>query len=108
MDRDYFNELHSEYNQMYFGGKLSMPTFQWITCGLPYGRYIASSNLIQISVTAKRWTAASLKDTLIHEMIHQYVYEYLGGCRYVLIQHGLRFQYVRWQLKRQYGLQICS
>ena len=100
--------MHSKYNKMYFGGKLSMATFKWGTSSLPYGSYNMSANVIQISVTAKRWSAAFLKDTLIHEMIHQYVYEYLGGCRYVLIQYGLRFQYVRGQLKRRYGLSISN
>lgn len=100
--------LHTEYNQLYFGGRLSMPTFLWLTGKSPYGRYIMADNLIQISVTAKRWSAERLKDTLIHEMIHQYIYEHLFGCRYVLIQHGLRFYYVRWRLKRRYGLHISG
>lgn len=101
-------QMHSKYNQKYFGNKLSMPTFKWLTCRLPYGRYIAANNLIQISVTAKRWSVDFLKDTLIHEMIHQYEYERLGGGKYSLIHHGLRFYFVRWRLKKKYGLCISG
>lgn len=100
--------LHFEFNQLYFGGSLSKPTFKWITCSLPYGRYIASDNLIQISVTAKRWTEEVLRDTLIHEMIHQYVYERMWGFRYSLVQHGIQFYFMRWRLKKKYGLYISG
>ena len=100
--------LHFKFNQLYFGGSLSKPTFKWITCSLPYGRYIASDNLIQISVTAKRWTEEVLRDTLIHEMIHQYVYERMWGFRYSLVQHGIQFYFMRWQLKKKYGLHISG
>lgn len=52
------------------------------------------------------WTEDFFKEVLIHEMIHQYVYEVLKGGPYHIIQHGIRFHYVRWRLKRKYGLII--
>ncbi len=41
-------------------------------------------------------------------MIHQYEYERLGGGKYSLIHHGLRFYFVRWRLKKKYGLRISG
>lgn len=41
-------QMHLEYNQKYFEGRLSVPTLKWLTCRLPYSRYIEANNLIQI------------------------------------------------------------
>ncbi|MBS5437679.1 MAG: SprT-like domain-containing protein [Prevotella sp.] len=101
--------MHSEYNRMYFGGKLSMPEFGFICAKRPFGRYTRGrTTIISISAYRKGWSEGFLKDVLIHEMIHQYVYECMWGCRYSLIQHGLQFHYVRWLLKRRYGLRISG
>lgn len=103
-------QLHSEYNQMYFGGKLSMPEFVFFARKIPFGRFTRGKSVkIGISAYRKGWSEGFLKDVvLIHEMIHQYVYECMWGCRYSLIQHGLQFHYVRWLLKRRYGLRISG
>lgn len=94
---------------MYFGGVLSTPDFKFIGKKRPYGRYLAGKTAeFGISAFRKEWSDDFLKDVLIHEMIHQYVYERMWGCRYSLIQHGLQFHYVRWQLKRKYGLRISG
>ena len=101
--------MHSEYNQMYFGGKLSMPDFVFFARKLPFGRFTRGKSVqIGISAYRKGWSEDFLKDVLIHEMIYQYVYECMLGCRYSLIHHGLQFYYVRWRLKRRYGLQISG
>ena len=101
--------MHSEYNQMYFGGVLSTPDFKFITRKRPFGRYIAG-NTAEISISAfrKEWSDDFLKDVIIHEMIHQYVYERMWGCRYSFVQHGIQFHIVRWQLRRKYGLKISG
>lgn len=86
-----------------------MPEFYFIRSKRPYGRYSAGKNAqIGISAFRKGWTEDFLNDVLIHEMIHQYVYERLYGSRYSLIQHGLQFHYVRWRLRRKYGLNISG
>lgn len=101
--------MHSEYNQLYFGGKLAVPDFRFIRSKRPFGRYLAGTiGEIGISAFRKDWTEDFLKDVLIHEMIHQYVYERMWGCRYSLVQHGLQFHYVRWKLRRKYGLKISG
>lgn len=101
--------MHSEYNQLYFGGKLSMPEFVFFARKQPFGRFTRGKTVeIGISAYRKGWSEDSLKDVLIHEMIHQYVYESMCGCRYSFIHHGLQFYYVRWRLKRRYGLHISG
>lgn len=97
---------HAEYNKMYFGGKLSTPKFFFLTAKRPFGQYRFHRGEIWMSKSIK-WTEPFLKEVLIHEMIHQYEYEVLHGLGYVLlIQHGILFHYMRWKLKRKYGLQI--
>lgn len=101
--------MHSEYNQMYFGGKLSMPDFVFFARKLPFGRFTRGKSVqIGISAYRKGWSEDFLKDVLIHEMIHQYVYECMWGTRYALFQHGLQFYFVRWRLRRRYGLRISG
>lgn len=101
--------MHLEYNQLYFGGMLSTPDFVFFSRKRPFGRYIAGKTAeIGISAFRKEWSDDFLKDVIIHEMIHQYVHERMWGCKYSLVQHGIQFYYVRWQLKRKYGLEISS
>lgn len=86
-----------------------MPEFYFIRRKRPYGRYsVGRTAQIGISAFRKEWTEDFLTDVLIHEMIHQYVYECMWGCRYSLVQHGLQFHYMRWRLKRKYGLNISD
>ncbi len=87
-----------------------MPDFKFISAKRPFGRFRADKKTseIGISVYRKGWPEEFLIDTLIHEMIHQYVYECMWGCRYSLVQHGLQFYFVRWILKRKYGLNISG
>jgi hypothetical protein len=110
LDKSDLKRMHSEYNQMYFGGRLSMPDFKFINAKRPFGRFRADKKTSEIGISAyqKDWSEEFLIDTLIHEMIHQYVYERLWGCRYSLVQHGLQFHFMRWRLKRKYGLNISG
>lgn len=86
-----------------------MPEFYFIRGKRPYGRYTAGKTAqIGISTFRKDWSEDFLTDVLIHEMIHQYVYERLCGSRYSLIQHGLQFHYVRWRLNSKFGLKISG
>ena len=101
--------MHSEYNQMYFDGRLTVPEFVFFARKRPFGRFSRGKSIkIGISAYRKEWSEEFLKDVLIHEMIHQYVYECMWGCRYSLIQHGLQFHFIRWRLKRRCGLHISG
>ena len=105
--RNLLRQRFTEYNQAYFDEKLTMPKFYFLCSKRPFGRSICSKRGLEIWMTKRIiWTEDFFKDVLIHEMIHQYVYEVLKGGAYHIIQHGIRFHYVRWRLKRKYGLII--
>lgn len=98
---------YSEYNKLYFGNKLKMPKFYFLNSKLPYGTCIRDKKQCDIWISKRiDWTDEFLKNILIHEMIHQYVYEVLHGWKYSPIQHGPLFHFVRWKLIRKYGLTI--
>ena len=105
ISKDELRRRHSEFNKLYFDNKLSMPTFYLLNKKRPFGQYRYCGE-IWMSKPIK-WTEPFLKEVLLHEMIHQYVHEVLHGMGFtLLIQHGLRFHYMRWRLKRKYGLII--
>lgn len=95
------------YNQLYFKGRLKTPVFKFITAKSPYGSCHTKKDRCEIWMSKyTKWTDETLKNVLIHEMIHQYVYEVLHGCKYTLFPHGIRFCYVRWRLNKKYNLKI--
>ena len=109
--RNLLKRRFAEYNSMYFDGKLSTPRFYFLMSKRPYGRCVHNKINGEKTVDiwmSKRvdWTEDFFKETLIHEMIHQYDYENFSCCKYSFIQHGLFFQYMRWKLYKKYGLKI--
>lgn len=100
-------ERFKEYNKLYFGNKLKMPKFYFLSSKLPYGMCIRDKKQCDIWISKRiDWTDEFLKNILIHEMIHQYAYEVLHGWKYSPIQHGPLFHFVRWRLIKRYGLEI--
>ena len=82
-----------------------MPTFYLLNKKRPFGQYRYCGEIWMSKRT--KWTEPFLKEVLLHEMIHQYIYEVLHGMGFTLLmQHGLRFHYMRWRLKRKFGLII--
>ena len=65
---------HTKYNTKYFNGVLSMPNFVLGKHRSRLGHYCISKNEIMISVFFKR-SEDDFMQTLIHEMIHQYIQE---------------------------------
>ena len=59
-----------------------------------------------VSAAANIGRAVAFQMTLLHEMIHQYVYEVLKGSKYTIFQHGLRFHLMRLYLNHKYKLKI--
>lgn len=108
--RNMLKARFAEYNRLYFEGKLATPNFYFLMCKRPFGRCIPykknGKKVVEIWISKHIKTEDFLKNVLIHEMVHQYVYEVLHGCRYTIIQHGIRFHYIRWRLIRKYGLEI--
>lgn len=101
---------YNKYNEQYFNCKLKIPKFYWLNCKKPYGRFIANGknkqNEIWISKYYTEWSCDFFKEVLIHEMVHQYVYECLHGTKYKIFSHGLKFQYIKYILKRKYDINI--
>jgi len=104
-------EKFKEYNSLYFNNKLTKPKFFFLNDKRNYGRILLGSK--NGKIPTEIWISKMLnvneeilKDTLIHEMIHQYVYERLYGLKYQLITHGIKFRYVCWKLNRKYKIKI--
>lgn len=104
-------EKFKEYNSLYFNNKLTKPKFFFLNDKRNYGRILLGSR--NGKIPTEIWISKMLnvneeilKDTLIHEMIHQYVYERLYGLKYQLITHGIKFRYVCWKLNRKYKIKI--
>lgn len=105
-----------EYNNKYFNSML--PKCEMSACKLNYfGQYTHSNskcgkrNRIWIT-TDVDWTEETLKDVLIHEMIHHYVTT-VDGCElfdgfswYGLFGHGKHFRKQVRRLKKEFGLKI--
>lgn len=73
-----------EYNRLYFGGKLGKCTFSARKIG-SFGFYFFKTATggkpeCRITLTTDvNWTEDSLRDVLVHEMIHHYVVT-IDGC----------------------------
>ena len=106
-----------EYNRLYFGSALPRCEFS-VTKLSCLGRYMFSSGKngkrkYRIGLTCDvNWTEDSLRDVLIHEMIHHYVVA-IDGCKgidgfswYGLFGHGKRFRKQVRRIKRQFGQNI--
>ena len=106
-----------EYNRLYFGSALPRCEFS-VTKLSCLGRYMLSSGKngkrkYRIGITIDvNWTEETLRDVLIHEMIHHYVVA-IDGCKgidgfswYGLFGHGKRFRRQVRRIKRQFGQNI--
>ena len=97
------------YNEDYFGGILPMPRFKirhgWYTLGYFHcypDAPLGTTETIEIS-DFYDYTNEQLRDIIIHEMIHYYLY-YTGedpNCR-----HGKAFKRMANQFNTRYGMNI--
>jgi predicted SprT family Zn-dependent metalloprotease len=71
---DYLKERHTLYNEKYFNGKLKPVGFSLRRSYKYFGLYMPSKSTIAISVLFDR-SDKEIDNTLIHEMIHQYIWE---------------------------------
>lgn len=106
-----------EYHHQYFNSVLPQCEFSVIKLSC-LGRYMFSSGKngkrkCRIRLTSDvNWTEETLRDVLIHEMIHHYVVA-IDGCKgidgfswYGLFGHGKRFRRQVRRIKREHGLKI--
>lgn len=103
--RNILTQWHNEFNEEYFGGKLSMPSFIIKTnTSRQLGCFKGGTNTISISIYYDR-SEFEFKNTFIHEMIHQWQWE-----TYRDVNHGYTFKTMAERINRMGGwkIQRCS
>ena len=114
--KELIKKKFKEYNDKYFNSIL--PKCEFSACKLHcFGQYTCakskSSKRNRIWITTDvDWTEETLKDVLIHEMIHHYVTT-VDGCElfdgfswYGLFGHGKHFRKQVNRLKKEFGLNV--
>lgn len=105
----------SEYNKLYFGGKLGYCKFMLLPkSNTAYGRYdrkIKNKKVTESRICLGRciqWNEDRFKEVLLHEMIHMYVETV--ECKHYdgLFGHGWRFRRQCRRLRKQYGVRVRS
>ena len=106
-------ERFDKYNKLYFYAKLGKCDFFWLISepGF-YGKYATKRTKngeikSKIGITRSvKWTEESLKELLVHEMIHMYVTTIEGKSHDGVLGHGRRFRAHCKRLKDKFSLII--
>ena len=98
--------LYSEYNKKYFEGSMFMPKITTFTGINSMGIFSVKkwTNKVEEELSIARnfkLTEEELRDLVLHEMIHQYVYE-----KYDKMNHGREFKRKMNELNNTYGFDI--
>lgn len=98
--------LYSEYNKKYFDGSMFMPKITTFTGINSMGIFSVKkwTNKVEEELSIARnfkLTEEELRDLVLHEMIHQYVYE-----KYGKMNHGKQFKKKMNELNEKYGFDI--
>ena len=110
--REILYELFDRYNKMYFNGELGKCRFYWLIAGSTYGKYnfeTKKNGKIESRIGMSRnvrWTDETLRDVLVHEMIHMYVTTVEGKHFDGLLGHGRHFRKHMKHMNKTYGLNI--
>ena len=88
MNKKIIKELYKEYNALYFNGALSLCDCHYIKLDA-LGRYTNQNGKGKIWITNDvDWTEETLREVLVHEMIHHYVKTIEGKNEYLFFRHG--------------------
>lgn len=108
------NQLYKEYNAKYFNGELGDVVFDTYTVGEDDIFSYAIENTrkkrngrCEASIKFNSrcgWNDVNIRETLLHEMIHYYVFVKLG--RNPLFEHGIFFKLTQLKLLLFYGLYV--
>ena len=109
-------EKYNEYNKLYFHGemeKLTSKDFHFISKNdFTFGRYRyitgkngKTINQIWISTNVD-WDEKSLREILVHEMIHQYNFTVEHSRLTGLFGHGIAYRRQCRRIKKEFGLKI--
>lgn len=109
--KDGLKSRFDEYNKLYFDGKLGKCNFFWLCTKASFGKYRfkRTEKGIESYIGVARdaaWTEDTLKELLIHEMIHMYVTTIDGKPYDGLLGHGRLFRKHCKRLKDEYNLII--
>ena len=116
IDRAYVRKKFREYNELYFNNELKMPCIRLIHSTCHVGEFSCRRNhttgvLYNIVIGIAEnvlWTEREFRGTLVHEMIHYYVYtkekDPWGGD----LQHIGLFWRMKVKLNWKYGLGITN
>ena len=106
MNKKIIKELYKEYNALYFNGVLSLCDCHYIKLDA-LGRYTNQNGKGKIWITNDvDWTEETLREVLVHEMIHHYVKTIEGKNEYLFFRHGFRFRRQMKRINREFGLGI--
>ena len=95
LNKKIIKDLYKEFNTMYFNGVLSLCDCHYIKLDV-FGRYTNDVD----------WTEETLREVLVHEMIHHYVKSIFGKNEYLFFRHGFRFRRMMKKLNNEFGLEI--
>lgn len=105
-------ELYKRYNDLYFNGKLrkcSLGTFRGKnTFGLFRYKRDKNKRIVRLRIEIARnvdWTEETLRNALVHEMVHLYLDTTPHPPRRA---HGKEFMQVSDELNKRYGLHISK
>ena len=115
ISKNEIKERFDRYNKQYFWGKLGKCDFFWLISepGF-YGKYSeqrTKDGKIHSKIGITRsvlWTEDTLKELLVHEMIHMYITTVKGKKHDGVLGHGRRFRAHCKRLKEDYGLVITA
>ena len=99
-------DLYKRYNALYFSGVLPLCDCHYIKLDA-FGRYTNQNGKGKIWITNDvDWTEETLREVLVHEMIHHYVKSIEGKNEYLFFRHGFRFRRMMRKLNREFDLGI--
>jgi hypothetical protein len=104
----FLKDKFKEYNKMYFENKLKMCNFSLYSSFYEYARFSPQikKTKARIWINKKiKWDEELLKNTLMHEMVHYYVYSVIG-IKNFLFPHGQKFRRVCKEIKEKYDYEI--
>lgn len=107
-------EKFTEYNKLYFKGKLPEPEFNVIESYNTFGyfsyvkTFTDTGRLCQASIDVTRcydWTEEALRDVIVHEMIHYWLaYKRIDK----KVKHGKEFMQMCNEYNEKYGLHLAK
>lgn len=99
-------ELFKKYNSLYFDNVLPICEFHYLKLD-SIGTYTNGGKTGKIWITNDvDWTDETLRDVLVHEMIHHYVKSVYGKNEYIFFRHGFRFRKKMKEINKKYKLNI--